>query len=182
MLICIRDCAQKVHTVGNRHQKLRTVYIDIITTNLWTASLLAGEQGGSESDENARAFLELDYIDKLLEIVEILGEEVFEEFFDDLAMMYTYTFNAMIFGRAEDSYNEQKMAYECFKNAMPFLVDILAHVIIHNDDTEESARDSLNWTEVSLRDPFNFESAIDFNEALQTMELFLAMGEGVAHQ
>ena len=51
--------------------------------------------------EYTKAFLENGYIQKLFEVQEILGEEVFEEHFEELTTMFTYTLNAMIFGSEE---------------------------------------------------------------------------------
>ena len=31
MILCMINCAQKIHTHGNTHQKLREVYIEIIS-------------------------------------------------------------------------------------------------------------------------------------------------------
>ena len=41
MLICMRDCAQKYHTEGKKHPKIAELYIEMISTNLWTACLIA---------------------------------------------------------------------------------------------------------------------------------------------
>ena len=40
VIISLQQCAERVHAQGARNQKLRQVYIEIMSTNIWTASLL----------------------------------------------------------------------------------------------------------------------------------------------
>lgn len=49
--------------------------------------------------------MEQGYIDKLMDLIDVLGEEAYEEYFDELATMYMYTFNSFVFS-CEDHYND----------------------------------------------------------------------------
>lgn len=118
------------------------------------------------------------YIQKLMDLIDIIGEEAFEEFFDELVTMYMYTINTLVFNY-EDNMYDQLWAFENFKRCIPFTFDVLGHVILHEDPTEQ--RESIFFNDCSLKDHFGFNSGIDFLEALDTVELLLEIGEGEGH-
>lgn len=76
---------------------MRDIYIEIIESQIWNAALIVQEG----EDEYARIFLENGFIQKLFEVIDILGPEVYEEYFDNLTTMISYAINALIFGVEE---------------------------------------------------------------------------------
>ena len=90
--------AKRIHTEGRKHPKIREVMIDTITTCIWNAGLVL-----NESDPDiGRLFLEQNFAGKILETAELLGEETYEEFFDEMSTICLYAFNAMIFSFIDD--------------------------------------------------------------------------------
>ena len=108
--------------------------------------------------------------------VAIIGEEVFTEYFEDLAGMYTYTLNTMITNDCNIMAFEQTATYECFEKVMPFLMNVLAHIILQHDDTEGPM--NADWISANSPDYFMFDFGFDVMEILQTMEIMFSISEG----
>ena len=77
-------------------------------------------------------FINLDYINKLFEAIETLGEDIYEEFFEQVAGICCYSLNVMLWS-SEDSlmFSDDRNR---FSKAVPFLLDVLSHMIIHFDE------------------------------------------------
>ena len=73
------------------------MYINMITESIWTAALVIQEATDHDMDY-ARNFLEMGFCQKIFEVIDILGEEVYEEHFDDLTTMISYALSALVFG------------------------------------------------------------------------------------
>ena len=114
------------------------------------------------------------------EVIDSLGEEVFEEFFDDLSTMYIYTLNTIAIHMEDD---DSSFYYTHFEKSTPFLMDVMAHMILQFPDPEGGGSYApwIDEDEPAI-DYFNFDSDSDFMEALQTVELLCHMSEGGAHE
>ena len=90
--------------------------------------------------------------------------------------MVCYTINAMIFSNADDLLSDINFKYEGLEKAVPYLTDVLAYLIINQDPDSE-----IHWFDEGSRDYFSFDCGVDFIEILQSLELLLTLGEGIAH-
>ena len=82
-------------------------------------------------------------------MVEVLGEEIFEEFFEQLAAVYTYTLNIMLYSNEEQLFYDQGDNSHQYQKTVPFLMDVLAHIIRHHDDLED-----IQWVDENTQDYF----------------------------
>ena len=114
----------------------------------------------------------------LLEAVEVIGEEVFTEYFDDLAGMYTYALNSLVTNDCDTLMLDQSAWYESLAKAMPFLMNVMAHIILQFDESQGP----INHNHISESSPdyFAFDLAIDTMEVLNTMEMLFGISEGQA--
>ena len=90
--------------------------------------------------------------------------------------MVCYTINSMIFSNADDLLSDINFKYEGLEKAVPYLTDVLAYLIINQDPDSE-----IHWFDEGSRDYFSFDCGVDFIEILQSLELLLTLGEGIAH-
>ena len=173
VIISIQKAARDFHTYG-KTEKIRDSYLELITTNLWSIGILCGEQDGIFVKE----FMNVKLIDALFESIETLGEEVYEENFDNLANMYCYAFGAVTFEYHEECFMEEDdEPYETFRKILPYFMSVLAHLQMHRpvEDMEHifGGIDSIDY--------FNFDSEIEVMELFQTMEVLFQIGDEQAY-
>lgn len=63
----------------------------------------------------------------------MIGEEIFTEHFEDLAGIYTYSLFQLCSSDYEIFIYDQMASYECFVKVIPFLMNVLAHVVLQFD-------------------------------------------------
>ena len=57
----------------------------------------------------------------------------------------------MIYNSDEQFLYDQTLNFDRFSNAIPFIMDVLAHLIFHYDDKE-----GIHWIDEGSKDYFNF--------------------------
>ena len=62
MIISLDQCSQKIHTQGRMHKDIKAAFVEIISTNIWSTSLIVSDD---DSSQVAAAFLQVNYLSKL---------------------------------------------------------------------------------------------------------------------
>ena len=95
-----------------------------------------------------------------------MGEEAFEEHFDQLATMYIYSFHAMLLSFEDPCiHSDQLLNWDNFDKVLPFVMDIAGHLLLHHDDTDDDIS-STYWLSDQMKDYFSFDSGVDWSEIM----------------
>lgn len=137
-------------------------YIDVIVRAIWsTTSLLMQEPEADFLTD----ILQAQFVQRMMDIVQVLGEQaVFTHYFDKLASIFTQALNLFCSCDFETFFYDQMASYDAFERVIPFLMDVLAHVILHFDDSQGPI--NLDWISESSPDFFAFSKTVDTIEVL----------------
>lgn len=114
-------------------------------------------------------------------MIDNIGEEVYEEFFEQLAGMYAYSLNVMVFSNEEflilTDIEERETGM--YARAIPFLMDILVHLILNYDEDED-----VEWIDEDgeMIDHFALNPEVDMMEVLSSMELLFGLYHSDLHK